>query len=149
MLTIVPFETKYTQNFKNLNIAWITEYFIVEDKDRELLETSQYSIIDKGGYIFMGLWKNEPVGCFALIKKTDKRFELGKMAVNKSHHGLQIGQKLLMYAIDFAKNKNWDTLELYSSTKLDTALHIYKKYGFINVPLEDNLEYLRSDIKWN
>ena len=95
----------------------------------------------------MGLWKNEPVGCFALIKKTDKRFELGKMAVNKSHHGLQIGQKLLMYAIDFAKNKNWDTLELYSSTKLDTALHIYKKYGFINVPLEDNLEYLRSDIK--
>jgi GNAT superfamily N-acetyltransferase len=147
MLTIVPFETKYTQNFKDLNIAWITEYFIVEDKDRELLETSQYSIIDKGGYIFMGLWKNEPVGCFALIKKTNKRFELGKMAVNKSHHGLQIGQKLLMYAIDFAKNKNWDTLELYSSTKLDTALHIYKKYGFINVPLEDNLEYLRSDIK--
>jgi len=147
MLTIVPFETKYTQNFKDLNIAWITEYFIVEDKDRELLETSQYSIIDKGGYIFMGLWKNEPVGCFALIKKNDKRFELGKMAVNKSHHGLQIGQKLLMYAIDFAKNKNWDTLELYSSTKLDTALHIYKKYGFINVPLEDNLEYLRSDIK--
>lgn len=69
MLTIVPFETKYTQNFKDLNIAWITEYFIVEDKDRELLETSQYSIIDKGGYIFMGLWKNEPVGCFALIKK--------------------------------------------------------------------------------
>ena len=117
MLTIVPFETKYTQNFKDLNIAWITEYFIVEDKDRELLETSQYSIIDKGGYIFMGLWKNEP------------------------------GQKLLMYAIGFAKNKNWDTLELYSSTKLDTALHIYKKYGFINVPLEDNLEYLRSDIK--
>lgn len=147
MLTIVPFETKYTQNFKDLNIAWITEYFIVEDKDRELLETSQYSIIDKGGYIFMGLWKNEPVGCFTLIKKTDKRFELGKMAVNKSHHGLQIGQKLLMYAIDFAKNKNWGTLELYSSTKLDTALHIYKKYGFINVPLEDNLEYLRSDIK--
>lgn len=147
MLTIVPFETKYTQNFKDLNIAWITEYFIVEDKDRELLETSQYSIIDKGGYIFMGLWKNEPVGCFALIKKTDKRFELGKMAVNKSHHGLQIGQKLLMYAIDFAKNKKWDMLELYSSTKLNTALHIYKKYGFINVPLEDNLEYLRSDIK--
>ncbi|HDZ03879.1 hypothetical protein LCGC14_0199480 [marine sediment metagenome] len=147
MLTIVPFETKYTHNFKDLNIAWITEYFIMEDKDRELLEKSQSSIIDKGGYIFMGLWKKDPVGCFALIKKTDKRFELGKMAVNKSHHGLQIGQKLLVYAIDFAKNKNWETLELYSSTKLDTALHIYKKYGFINVPLEDNLEYLRSDIK--
>tara|TARA_R110000868_G_scaffold315065_1_gene575980 strand:+ start:133 stop:591 length:459 start_codon:yes stop_codon:yes gene_type:complete len=147
MLSIVPYEPKYTQNFKDLNIAWITEYFKVEAKDKELLDHSQSTIIDKGGYIFMGLWNNEPVGCFALIKKTDNRFELGKMAVNKKHHGLQIGQKMLTYAINFSKNKKWKTLELYSSTKLDTALHIYKKFGFKNVPLEDNLEYLRSDIK--
>ncbi|TDS13491.1 acetyltransferase (GNAT) family protein [Maribacter caenipelagi] len=147
MLSIVPYEPKYTQNFRDLNIAWITEYFKVETKDKELLNHSQSIIIDKGGYIFMGLWNNEPVGCFALIKKTDNRFELGKMAVNKKHHGLQIGQKMLTYAINFSKNKKWKTLELYSSTKLDTALHIYKKFGFKNVPLEDNLEYLRSDIK--
>ena len=147
MLTIVPYEPKYTQKFKDLNIAWITEYFKVEAKDKELLEHSQSTIIDKGGFIFMGLWNNEPVGCFALIKKTDNRYELGKMAVDKTYHGLQIGQKMLSYAITFSKNKNWETLELYSSTKLDTALHIYKKFGFKNIPLEDNLEYLRSDIK--
>ena len=147
MLTIVPYEPKYTQKFKDLNIAWITEYFKVEAKDKELLEHSQSTIIDKGGFIFMGLWNNEPVGCFALIKKTDNRYELGKMAVDKTYHGLQIGQKMLAYAITFSKNKNWETLELYSSTKLDTALHIYKKFGFKNIPLEDNLEYLRSDIK--
>lgn len=147
MLTIVPFETKYTQIFKDLNIEWITEYFRVEEKDRELLENSQAAIIDKGGFIFIGLWHNEPVGCFALIRKNKKRYELGKMAVSKSYHGLQIGQKLLLHAIDFAKNKNWNTLELYSSTKLDAALHIYKKYGFTETPLEDNLDYLRSDIK--
>ncbi|WP_405397897.1 GNAT family N-acetyltransferase [Maribacter sp. Asnod2-G09] len=147
MLTIVPYEPKYTQKFKDLNIAWITEYFKVEAKDKELLEHSQSTIIDKGGFIFMGLWNNEPVGCFALIKKTDNRFELGKMAVDKNYHGLQIGQKMLTHAITFSKNKNWETLELYSSTKLDTALHIYKKFGFKNIPLEDNLEYLRSDIK--
>ncbi|WP_299324935.1 GNAT family N-acetyltransferase [uncultured Maribacter sp.] len=147
MLSIVPYEAKYTQKFKDLNIAWITEYFKVEAKDKKLLEHSQSTIIDKGGYIFIGLWNNEPVGCFALIKKTHNRFELGKMAVDKTHQGLQIGQKMLAHAINFSKNKNWETLELYSSTKLDTALHIYKKFGFINVPLEDNLEYLRSDIK--
>ncbi|WP_324027920.1 GNAT family N-acetyltransferase [Maribacter sp. BPC-D8] len=106
MLTIVPYEPKYTQKFKDLNIAWITEYFKVEAKDKELLEHSQSTIIDKGGFIFMGLWNNEPVGCFALIKKTDNRFELGKMAVDKTHHGLQIGQKMLTHAINFSKNKN-------------------------------------------
>tara|TARA_R110002051_G_scaffold13808_4_gene45604 strand:+ start:36193 stop:36651 length:459 start_codon:yes stop_codon:yes gene_type:complete len=147
MLSIVPYEPKYAQKFKELNIAWINEYFIVEDKDIELLENCESSIIDKGGYIFIGLWDNEPVGCFALIKILEGNFELGKMAVHKSYHGHKIGQKLLSYAIDFAKNKKWEKIILYSSTKLNTALHIYKKFGFKEIPLEKNTLYLRSDIK--
>tara|TARA_R110002074_G_scaffold61561_5_gene148775 strand:+ start:16269 stop:16727 length:459 start_codon:yes stop_codon:yes gene_type:complete len=147
MLTIVPYESKYTQNFKELNLAWITEYFIVEEKDRELLNNCESSIIDKGGYIFIGLWDNEPVGCFSLLKISEVNFELGKMAVSKSHQGLKIGQDLLVFAINFARSKNWNTLLLYSSTKLDTALHIYKKFGFKEVTLENNNIYLRSDIK--
>jgi GNAT superfamily N-acetyltransferase len=147
MLTIVPYESKYTQNFKELNLAWITEYFIVEEKDRELLNNCESSIIEKGGYIFIGLWDNEPVGCFSLLKISEVNFELGKMAVSKSHQGLKIGQDLLVFAIQFAKSKNWNTLLLYSSTKLDTALHIYKKFGFKEVTLENNNIYLRSDIK--
>ena len=69
------------------------------------------------------------------------------MAVSKSHQGLKIGQDLLVFAINFARSKNWNTLLLYSSTKLDTALHIYKKFGFKEVTLENNNIYLRSDIK--
>ncbi|APQ18557.1 GNAT family N-acetyltransferase [Maribacter hydrothermalis] len=147
MLSIVPYEPIYAQKFKELNIAWISEYFIVEDKDKELLENCESSIIHKGGYIFIGLWDNEPVGCFALIKISEGNFELGKMAVHKLHHGHKIGQKLLTYAIDYAKSKNWKKIELYSNTKLDTALHIYKKFGFKEVQLEKSTIYLRSDIK--
>ncbi len=147
MLTIVPYESKYAQNFKELNLAWITEYFIVEEKDRELLENCESSIIEKGGFIFIGLWNNEPIGCFSLMKISEFSFELGKMAVSKSHQGHKIGQELLVFAIDFARNENWKKLILYSSTKLNTALHIYKKLGFKEVPLENNIIYLRSDIK--
>ena len=147
MLTIVPYEIKYAQQFKELNLAWITEYFIVEEKDRELLDNCESSIIEKGGYIFMGLWNNEPVGCFSLLKQSEANFELSKMAVSKSHQGLKIGQNLLIFAIDFAKKNKWAKLVLYSSTKLDTALHIYKKLGFKEIQLENNIIYLRSDIK--
>ncbi|WP_419211163.1 GNAT family N-acetyltransferase [Maribacter sp. X9] len=147
MLTIVPFESKYAQSFKELNLAWITEYFKVEDKDKELLENCEASIIKKGGYIFISLWNNEPVGCFTLLKQTEEEFELGKMAVSKAHQGLRIGQHMLTFAIDFSKKRNWKKIVLYSSTKLDTALHIYKKFGFKEVELEKNLIYIRSDIK--
>jgi ribosomal protein S18 acetylase RimI-like enzyme len=147
MLTIVPYESKYAHSFKELNLAWITEYFIVEKKDTELLGNCESSIIDQGGFIFISLWNETPVGCFALVKINEGIYELGKMAVVKSHQGLQIGQKMLVFAIEYAQNQNLEKILLYSSKKLDTALHIYKKYGFKEIPLEEDVIYARSDIK--
>ena len=37
-------------------------------------------------------------------------------------------------------------LILYSNTQLKPAIHLYKKYGFIEVPLNSS-EYQRSNIK--
>ncbi len=147
MLSIVPFKSNFAENFKELNLAWINAYFKVEAKDIELLEKSEASIIGKGGYIFMALWIDVPVGCFALLKQSPGSYELSKMAVAETHQGLKIGQRMLSHAIEFGKKNSWKSIFLYSSTKLDTALHIYKKFGFKQVALENNQSYLRSDIK--
>ena len=147
MLTIVPYKSNFAENFKELNLAWINAYFKVEDKDIELLEKSEISIIGKGGYIFMALWNDVPVGCFALLKQSPSAYELSKMAVAETYRGLKIGQHMLSYAIEFGKKNSWKSIFLYSSTKLYTALHIYKKFGFKQVALENNQSYLRSDIK--
>jgi len=146
-LKIIPFEPRYASDFKNLNLAWIERYFVVEQEDMRLLENCEQTIIAAGGHIYFAEYENSIVGCFAFIQNTDKIFELGKMAVDPDYHGLKIGQKLLSFALDFATTNQWDTIVLYSSTKLDAALHIYQKYGFEEVPLEENLTYLRSDIK--
>jgi len=146
-LQIIPFNTKYISNFRNLNLAWLEKYFYVEPKDRELLENCEKSIIDRGGHIFFSEFEGQIVGCFSFIKLNDTVYELGKMAVDPNYQGLKIGQKLMSYAVDFAKKKNWKKLVLYSSTKLPTALYIYKKYGFKLVELEKDLPYARSDIK--
>jgi len=53
----------------------------------------------------------------------------------------------MAFAIAFAQQQNWDKIILYSSTKLPTALYIYKKYGFKTIDLEKDLPYARSDIK--
>jgi len=146
-LKIIPFEPRYASDFQNLNLAWIERYFVVEPEDIRLLENCDQSIIEAGGHIYFAEYENCIVGCFAFIRITDKTFELGKMAVAPEYHGLKIGQKLLSFALDFAKTNQWDAIVLYSSTKLDAALHIYRKYGFEEVPLEEKLTYLRSDIK--
>ncbi|MFT5736627.1 MAG: GNAT superfamily N-acetyltransferase [Maribacter sp.] len=104
-------------------------------------------MIGNGGHIFMAEYGGTIVGCFSLLPYKNKHFELGKMAVDSNYQGLRIGQQLLSFAIDFAKSNHWNTITLYSSTKLPTALHIYRKFGFKDVVLEKNLPYARSDIK--
>jgi GNAT superfamily N-acetyltransferase len=146
-LKIIPFEPEHANAFKNLNLNWLEQYFYVEEKDKELLEKCQESILDIGGYIFLAETDAKIVGCFSLIPFGARTFELGKMAVDNEYQGLKIGQQLLSFAIDFAKQQHWKKIVLYSSTKLDTALHVYRKYGFREVALEKDLPYARSDIK--
>ncbi|TMM57000.1 GNAT family N-acetyltransferase [Maribacter algarum] len=146
-LKIFPFESKYAGHFKDLNIAWLEKYFYVEPKDEVLLSDCENSILGVGGYIFMAEYENAIVGCFSLIPYKNNHFELGKMAVDTNYQGLRIGQQLLSFAIDFAKKNKWEAITLYSSTKLPTALHIYRKYGFKDVELEKDLPYARSDVK--
>jgi GNAT superfamily N-acetyltransferase len=146
-INIIPFEPKHANDFKKLNLNWLERYFYVEEKDKELLEKCQESIIDIGGYIFLAETDNIIVGCFSLIPFGPNIFELGKMAVDPKFQGFKIGQQLLTFAIEFGKRQHWKTIVLYSSTKLDIALHLYRKHGFREVELEKDLPYARSDIK--
>jgi ribosomal protein S18 acetylase RimI-like enzyme len=146
-LQIIPFNPKYISDFRDLNLAWLEKYFYVEPKDTELLENCEKSIINKGGSIFFAKYDTNIVGCLAFIRLNDTTYELGKMAVHPNYQGLKIGQKLLSYALAFAKNNKYAKLELYSSTKLPAALYIYKKYGFKEIALEKESPYSRSDIK--
>ena len=147
MVEIVSFKREYASIFSDLNLAWLKKYFYVEPKDLLLLENCQEHILDKGGHIFIALLNKQPVGCFSFIPLSPKVYELGKMAVSKNFQGEKIGQQLLSFGIAFAKKQNWKKIILYSSTKLPTALYIYRKYGFKTIALEKDLPYARSDIK--
>ena len=146
-LQIIPFNPQYAKHFKELNLLWIREYFVVEPKDSILLEDCEKHIIGAGGHIFFAMYNSTIVGCFSFIKLDKKVYELGKMAVDPTYQGRQIGQKLLDFAINFAKKEGWKSLVLYSSTRLNTALHIYRKFGFKEVPMDTDSQYDRSDIK--
>ena len=53
----------------------------------------------------------------------------------------------MQYCIDFAKENQFDELVLYSNTILENAIYIYRKYGFIEIPMEENSPYVRGNIK--
>ncbi len=147
-INIVSFDKKYANAFYNLNIEWLQTHFYVEPFDAEVLSKPEHYIIDKGGHIFYAKLENDIVGTVALMPTNNERvFELTKMAVSPNHRGYNIGQALMQHCIDFAKQQKFKGLMLYSNTKLENAIYIYRKYGFVEIPVEPNSPYKRSNIK--
>lgn len=147
-VTIIPFKKTYANYFYALNIEWLKTHFYVEAFDEEVLSKPEHYIINKGGHIFFAKLNDRIIGTVALMPTTvPKVFELSKMAVSPRHRGHKIGQLLMQHCIDFSKSNHFDQLLLYSNTKLKNAIHIYKKFGFIEIPVEKNTPYARSNIK--
>jgi len=147
-ISIENYQKENAYHFYDLNIEWLKKYFYVEPYDEEILKNPDIHIIDKGGYIFFAKLKGKVVGTVALMPmKENNVFELTKMAVSPKFRGLKIGQLLMKKCIRFSKKNKIGSLVLYSNTKLENAIYIYKKYGFIEIPVEKNSPYNRSDIK--
>jgi ribosomal protein S18 acetylase RimI-like enzyme len=68
------------------------------------------------------------------------------MAVSENFQSQGIGKILIEYCFDFAKQNNISEIILYSNTKLEAAIHLYKKMGFTEIPVNQDL-YKRANIK--
>ena len=145
---VIPFNIKYSKSFYELNIEWLNFFFYVEPYDEEVLSNPDKYIFEKGGHIFFAKLNDKIVGTVALMPMTIRNtFELTKMAVSPKHRGHKIGQKLMQHCIDFANEHKFESLIIYSSRKLENAIYIYRKYGFIEIPVEPECHYERCDIK--
>lgn len=146
VIAIVPYRKEYAVAIKELNYEWLLNYFSLEPGDIDSLNNPESYILDKGGYIFFALFNGIPVGTVSLLKTEDSIFELSKMAVASGYRGKGIGNQLMEYCLEFAVMKNFSKLILYSNTKLESAIRLYRKYGFYEVPLNSDL-YKRANIK--
>lgn len=154
-MQIKSYASQYAPDFKALNIEWLETFFYVEPYDNEVLSNPETYIISKGGHIFFAILNEKVVGTVALMSTSEPQvYELTKMAVDRTIRGQGIGQKLMMHCIAFAKSlpaegtaEKAPKLILYSNTLLENAIYIYRKWGFIEVPLEKDVYYDRANIK--
>ena len=146
IIEIIDYSDDLKESIKILNYEWLEKYFHIEKGDIISLSNPKEEIIEKGGMIYYARLNNQIVGTVALLKKTDEIFEIAKMAVTADAQGYGIGTVLLEHCLNVAKQKSVQTLILYSNTKLESAIHLYRKYGFYEVELELGL-YDRANIK--
>jgi DNA-binding MarR family transcriptional regulator/GNAT superfamily N-acetyltransferase len=130
---IVDYVPAMQPAFRQLNEEWITKYFRMEDSDYKALDHPREYILDKGGHIYMALYKGEPVGACAIIPMNDGGYELAKMAVSPKTQGLGIGFLIGQACIEKARALGARRVYLESNTTLRPAINLYHKLGFRKV----------------
>jgi ribosomal protein S18 acetylase RimI-like enzyme len=145
-VTIVTFDPAHRDEFRRLNVAWLTRYFKVEPIDERVLGNPEMEILEPGGEILFALVNGVVVGTVALKPEEGGEFELTKMAVDERAQGRGYGKRLLEAACAVARSRGARRVILYSQRSLRTAITMYLKYGFRELPLND-ARYSRCDIK--
>ena len=146
LVEIVPYEPRYRDDFRRLNVEWLEKYFRIEEKDNRVLIDPETHIIDKGGFIFFARIDSDVVGTAALIKAGKGCYELSKMSVTDTHQGIGIGRKLAEAAIRCFEESSGSELYLESNSRLTPALTLYESIGFVRRPVPDDSQYERADV---
>ncbi|MEK6782556.1 MAG: GNAT family N-acetyltransferase [Bacteroidota bacterium] len=145
IIEIVKYKPEHQPWFEKFNRDWIEKFFWMEPLDVEILQHPDKNIIQKGGDIFMAIYQKEMAGTVALKFVEAGVYEFTKMAVDEKFQGKKIGEMLAQVAIQHAKHHKAKKIILYSNTKLNAAIGLYCKLGFVEIPLDG--PYKRSDIK--
>lgn len=145
-IKIVEYEEKYHDDLKRLSYEWLEKYVSVEPEDEKILNNPKEVVLDKGGFIFFAKYGEEVVGTVSLIRVDENTFELAKLAVTEKYQGLKIGKMVMEKCLDVAKQKNAKKIILFTNHILTSAIALYQKFDFKEIPLMNN-KYIESDLK--
>ena len=144
-MKIIPFEEKYRQDFINFNTDWIVSNFgFLEEHDKETFEKIDDEM-KSGAMIFFAVEDGIALSTCMAMPMEGTTWELCKLGSNKNVPHKGAGSAVFEEAMKQALNHGAKRLFIQSNSRLKPALHIYKKYGFKEIELE-NHEYVRGDI---
>lgn len=145
-VAIIAYRPEHADAWRTLNEAWLAEGgFVVEAKDRKVLDDPQGAILTPGGRIFMAQKDGAIIGCCALMAMADGGFEVAKMTVTPRARGLGAARRLLVACEDAARAAGGHRLYLESSSTLTAARALYDSFGFVALPPAPT-PYARADV---
>lgn len=136
---IVDYRPAYKKHFRDLNYAWLREYFTIEPADAKLLSDPRGRIIKRGGAVLFARSGDKIVGTCALLRHSATQLELAKMAVDERSRGQGIGHALAQAAIERAVHLGYRKLLVLTSEELATAKRLYRRIGFVPCPMPEGM----------
>ncbi|WP_099190798.1 GNAT family N-acetyltransferase [Tepidibacter mesophilus] len=145
-IEIIEYDKKYKDEYIDLNMKWLLEYGLLEEKDEIIIQNVEREILNKNGKVYLLKKDEKIIGTVALKSSSSDTVEILKLAVDKNFKGLGLGSKLMEKAIKESYELGYKNIVLYTNSKLKAAIGLYEKLGFKKVALDDS-HYEEVDIK--
>jgi len=133
---VTPITAALRNKFAELWVPWLKESTGKEPEaeDLEAVEDPEAFYVAKGGAVFFALLNGEPAGVVAVKNLTGGVHEFCKLVVAESARGQGVGRALVDACIEFSRSHGAKLLMLQSFRKLDVALQMYERMGFVSMP---------------
>lgn len=126
------------------------KYLEIQNYEEELRYLDRkYGLPD--GRLYLAYCNNKLAGCIGLKKIDDANCEMKRLYVRPQFRGKHIGNTLIEQVIDDAKEIGYRHMLLDTLPFLQSAIYMYKKYGFYeigcynNSPMDSSI-YMKLDL---
>lgn len=113
--------------------ARFKEYLDIQNYDEELehLEV-KYGL--PWGRLYVAYCDGKLAGCIGLRKMNEEECEMKRLYVRPEFRGKHIGNELVRKIIEDAKEIGYSYMLLDTLPFLQSAIHMYREYGFYEIP---------------
>lgn len=147
-MEVIKYTKEYKQDFIDLNIAWIERYFEPEKADYDILNNIE-TLLQSGNMIYFAVENGRVLATCMAMSLGDNVWEICKLAAARQYTGKGAGSAVFKACMDYAIEHGAEKLKLVSNHVLKPALHIYEKFEFVEIPLNNEYRELkRVDIEY-
>lgn len=146
-MEVTEYQSQYQDAFIRLNTAWIEKYFAMEQDDYDELNHVD-ELLKKGAMVFFATEDSNVLATGMVMPIGKDEWEICKLAADEKEQGHGAGSAVFQACMDYAINHGAERLIIISNSALKPALHIYKKFGFQEIPVDKTHNYQRADIQF-
>ncbi len=137
-MKLVPYDPKYKNDFIEMNKQWISEMFVIEQEDLDMLNNIEKKI-EEGGQIFFAVDEEDDsqvLACCMIAPLPNKEWEIEKFCAKGMYTGTGAGSACLKACIDYARERKVEKIVIVTNAKCEHAVRLYRKFGFVEVPVD-------------
>lgn len=136
-IEIMNYESEYKSQFKNLMLSWLIDNYDSDVLDVGLLNYPEKRIIKNGDLILLVKINDHIVGTIVAQAKEKVTTNILYLVVDKNWQKREIGNKLLLEAINQLEKEGVKTIQVMLDRKITHVIKLFKSNGFVSKTIKN------------